>query len=90
MACTPLFLNEAPQITGKSFMLMVPARTAALISAGVIFSLSPPRYFSMRWSSTSARPSIILSRYSLTRSRMSAGMSAVLKVPPRFSVSSHT
>ncbi len=71
-------------------MEMVPARTAAFSSAEVIFSVSPPRYFSMRWSSTSARPSIIFSRYSLTRSSMSAGISAVLNDPPRSSESAHT
>ena len=45
----------------------------------------------MRWSSTSASPSIIFSRYSLTWSRMSAGISTVLNVLPEVSrSSSHT
>ena len=67
---------------------MVPARTAARISSGLIFS--PLRYFSMRWSSTSASPSIIFSRYSFTCSRMSAGMGSVVNFCPRLSSSIQT
>src|SRR6266498_3976380 len=67
-ACTPLFLNDAPHSTGNSFMAIVPLRTAARISS-VVISV-PATYFSMRWSSTSARPSIILSRYSRAGARV--------------------
>src|SRR5213593_2975714 len=58
--CTPLFLKDAPQRIGKSFMLIVPLRTAAFSSAGVIGS--PCTYFSIRCLSTSASPSIIVVR----------------------------
>ena len=88
-ACTPLFLKEAPHSTGNRVMAMVPLRTAARSSS--LLMGSPPTYFSMRWSSTSASPSIIFSRYSRTRSTMSAGTGAFLNSLPRVSsLSSHT
>ena len=79
-ACTPLFLNEAPQSTGTNSIAIVALRIAWRISATV--SSSPARYFSISSSSCSTAASTALWRAASTASRRSAGTSVTVNVLP--------
>ena len=75
-------------MTGNSFMAMVALRMPALISATV--GVSPPTYFSIRWSSpasdaASATLSIISSRWCFASSSRSAGISSTSYLAPSVS-----
>ena len=72
--CTPLFLNDEPQVTGTIAISIVAFLMAAIISSGVIESGSS-KNFSISASSYSAAASISLPLHSSHSATIFSGMS---------------
>ena len=83
----PWFLKAAPHRTGTASIDRVAFLRAVFISDSEISS--PLRYFSIKWSSSSARDSISLDRQRKASCSNSFGMEISLKSTPRL-CSSHT